>query len=270
MMFGVFFLWMFVSVYRERDGPDRRRRLWAYGAIIVMIISLLLECNSTKSITGLISAGGVMWLASRPSQKRAVIHAAVFAVLGVAITALFLDSGGGMVSALGKDPTLTGRRDIWKLVLSVGTNPWIGTGFESFWLGTRLEKMWAAAPNFYMNEAHNGYLELYLNFGWAGICFIALLVATGYKRAFSSVRRNPENASLFLGFFLCTLFYAFSEAAFKSMTISWVFLLLVIIAGSRGVLFRSRLRAGLTQARALAAHDEHACAAPPSAFSQLS
>ena len=127
--------------------------------------------------------------------------------------------------------------------------------------------MWAVMPNFYMNEAHNGYLELYLNCGWAGICFIALLLATAYKRAISGIRRSPEKASLFLGFFLCTLFYAFSEAAFRSMNPSWVFLLLVIMAGSKGVLFRNRLRTGLAHAGDLAAVNEQACATQPPAFS---
>src|SRR5215472_11534471 len=112
MMYGVFFLWMLVSVYREREDPSRHRRLLAYGTIIAMIIWLLNQCNSTTSITGLISAGGVMWLACRPSRKPAVVHLLVLTVLGLAVTALFFDSGGGMVHALGKDPTLTGRTDI--------------------------------------------------------------------------------------------------------------------------------------------------------------
>ena len=71
----------------------------------------------------------------------------VLAVLGTAVTALFLDPGGGMVSALGKDPTLTGRTEIWGFVLGLHTNPLVGTGFESFWLGPRLTKMRTALRN---------------------------------------------------------------------------------------------------------------------------
>jgi O-antigen ligase len=241
MMYGVLFLWMIVSVYREREDPGRPRRLLAYGTIIAMIIWLLSQCNSTTSITGLISAGGVMWLASRPSRKPAFVHLLVIAVLGIAVTAIFFDSGGGMVNALGKDPTLTGRTETWSLVLGLHTNPWVGTGFESFWLGPRLEKMRAALPNFPINEAHNGYIEVYLNLGWAGVCFIVLLLVTGYKRIISGIRRNPERASLFLGLLLCTLFFSFTEAAFRFMSLSWVFLLLVIVAGSQAVLFRGSL-----------------------------
>jgi exopolysaccharide production protein ExoQ len=260
MMYGVLFLWMIVSVYREREDPGRRRRLLVYGTIIAMIIWLLSQCNSTTSVIGLASAGGVMWLASRPSRKPAVVHLLVIAVLGIALTALFFDPGGGMVKALGKEPTLTGRTQIWSLVLGLHTNPWIGTGFESFWLGRRLEEMRSALPNFPINEAHNGYLEVYLNFGWAGICFIALLLATGYKRIISGIRRNPGKASLFLGFFLCTLFFSFTEAAFRLTSLAWVFLLLVIMAGSQAVLFRSRSSARLAHAGEIATDEKPAYA----------
>ena len=229
MMYGVFFLWMIVSVYRERQDSRRSRRvrangrLLAYGTIIAMIIWLLSQCNSTTSITGLISAGAVTWFASRPSRKPAVVHLLVLAVLGTAVTALFFDPGGGMLGALGKDATLTGRTEIWGLVLGLHTNPLVGTGFESFWLGPRLLKMRTALPHFPVNEAHNGYLEVYLNLGWVGICFLALLLVTGYKKIISGIRRNPVNASLFLGFVLCTLFNSFTEAAFRSVTVAWFF-----------------------------------------------
>jgi len=240
MIYGVFFLWMFISEYREHGNPTRRRHLLAYGTMIAMVVWLLYQCNSMTSITGLVSAGTVTWLASRPSRKTAVVHLAVAAVLGLAITAMFFDSGGGMIEALGRNPTLTGRTQIWSMVLGLHTNPWVGTGFESFWLGPRLDYMRTALPNFPINEAHDGYLEVYLNLGWAGICLIALLLMTAYKRTISGIRRNPEKGSLFLGFLLCTLFYSFTEAGFRYMNPSWFFLLLVIVAGSISTIFNER------------------------------
>ena len=248
MMYGVLFLWMFVSAYRDREDPSRRRRLLAYGTIIVMIIWLLSQCDSTTSITGLISAGGVTWLASRPSRKPAVVHWLVLVVLGLAVTALFFDPGGGMVETLGKDPTLTGRREAWTLLLSLHTNPWAGTGFESFWLGPRLRALRNALDGFPINEAHNGYLEVYLNLGLAGVSLVAILLVTGYKRVIAAIRRNPAKGSLFLGFLLCTVFYSFTEAAFRLMSPAWFFLLLVIAAGSQSELFRGSPQVGRAQA----------------------
>ncbi len=45
------------------------------------------------------------------------------------------------------------------------TNPLLGTGYESFWLGPRLQWFWQHAGLGHINEAHNGYLEVYLNLG---------------------------------------------------------------------------------------------------------
>jgi exopolysaccharide production protein ExoQ len=261
MMYGVLFLWMLVSVYRERQNPARRRRLVAYGTITAMIIWLLYQCNSTTSIAGLISAGCMMWVARRrPSRKLALVHLLVVAVLALPVAALFFDTGGRMVGALGKDPTLTGRTDIWNMVLGLHTNPWIGTGFESFWLGPRLNFMRSALPNFPINEAHNGYVEVYLNLGWAGICFIALLLVAGYKSIISGIRQDPEKGSLFLGFLLCTLFYSLSEAGFRPLTISWFFLLLVIIGASHAVSLANRRRPGRLRSAMVPAEEKPAYA----------
>src|ERR1700722_9744089 len=235
MMYGVFFLWMLLSVYRERKRPGRWRHMLAYGTIIAISAYLLYLCNSTTSIVGFASSAGVVWLASRRPVRPALVQFAVLAVLGLSVIALFFDPGGGLVQSLGKDPTLTGRKDIWKLVLGLHTNPWIGTGFETFWLGSRLEFMLNALVNLPINEAHNGWIEVYLNLGWTGLFFIALLIMTGYKRIISHIRQDPEKGCLFLGFLLCALFYCFSEAGFKIGTASWFFLLLVIISPPQGV-----------------------------------
>lgn len=244
MIYGIFFLWMLLSVYRERKRPGRWRSMLAYGTIIAMSTYLLSQCNSTTSIVGFASSAGVLWLASRRPARPALVHSAVLAVLGLSVIALFFNPGGGLVQSLGKDPTLTGRKDIWALVLSLHTNPLIGTGFETFWLGSRLEFMLRALDNLPINEAHNGWIEVYLNLGWVGLCFIALLIVTGYKRIISHIRQDPEKGCLFLGFLLCALFYSFSEAGFRFGTVSWFFLLLVIIGASQAVSLANSRRPG--------------------------
>lgn len=235
MMYGIFFLWMLLSVYRERKRPGRWRPMLAYGTIIAMSAYLLSQCNSTTSIVGFASSAGVLWLASRRPVRPALVQFAVLAVLGLSIVALFFDPGGGLVQSLGKDPTLTGRREVWALVLSLHTNPLVGTGFETFWLGSRLDFMLHALVNLPINEAHNGWIEVYLNLGWVGLCFIALLIVTGYRGVISHTRQDPEKGCLFLGFLLCALFYSFSEAGFRFGTVSWFFLLLIIIGSRQAV-----------------------------------
>jgi exopolysaccharide production protein ExoQ len=261
MIYGIFFLWMLLSAYRERKRPGRWRHMLAYGTIIAMSAYLLNLCNSTTSIVGFASSAGVLWLASRRPARPALVNFAVLAVLGLSVIALFFDPGGNLVQSLGKDPGLTGRKEIWALVLSLHTNPLIGTGFETFWLGSRLDFMLHALVNLPINEAHNGWVEVYLNLGWTGLCFIALLIVTGYKRIISHIRQDPEKGCLFLGFLLCALFYSFSEAGFRFGTVSWFFSLLVIIGASQAVSLANSHRRGQLRPANIASEGKPAYAA---------
>jgi len=233
MVYGIIFLSMFWSVYRDREDPSRRRRLLAYGTIIGMIVWLLHSCNSLTSMSGLAMAAGVMWLARRPLRKPALVHLAVVAVVGISLIALFADPGGNLVEALGRDRTFSGRTLIWSLVLARQPNPWVGAGFESFWLGDRAQAIWDALPNLPITSAHSGYVEVYLNLGWVGIGLLALLLLLGYRRVIALVREAPPTGSLLLGLFLAALFESLTEAAFRMMSTAWIFLLLVIIGSSK-------------------------------------
>jgi len=111
-------------------------------------------------------------------------------------------------------------------VLSVPVNPLFGAGYESFWLGHRLEQMQEIA-GFGVNEAHNGYIEIYLNLGWIGVAVLAILLATGYRHLMHEYRREPDYGSLRLAYFLAVVVASLTEAGFRMMSLGWIFLLLV-------------------------------------------
>ena len=60
------------------------------------------------------------------------------------------------------------------------TNPLVGTGYESFWLGPRLKDVWAQTGAG-INEAHNGYLEVYLNQGLIGLVLLGGFLIASYR-----------------------------------------------------------------------------------------
>jgi O-antigen ligase len=111
-------------------------------------------------------------------------------------------------------------------------------------MGNRLQQLWDALPNFYLNEAHNGYIEVYLNLGWVGVSLIGLILITGYRDIIDAFRRNPERGALLLGFFLAVLFESLTEAAFRMMSPSWIFLLLASIAASQAVALEAGVQPG--------------------------
>src|SRR5581483_4780832 len=102
---------------------------------------------------------------------------------------------GAALQSLGRNPTLTGRTEIWSAVLHFAGNPLFGTGFESFWLGDRIKHIWAYGEMTYgINEAHNGYIETYLNLGWIGVALLVNLIITGYRNIHGAMRLDPATS----------------------------------------------------------------------------
>jgi exopolysaccharide production protein ExoQ len=187
--------------------------------------------DSMTSLSCFVMAGAVMVLTAQRwvAKRTIVVHLLVGGALALSLIALFLDSSGTLVRSLGREATLTGRTDIWRAVLSLHTNPIFGTGFESFWLGSRLQRVGDLTEQG-IQEAHNGYLELYLNLGWMGLILLAGLIATGYRHALAIFRRDPHAGRLRLAFFAAAVIYSLTEAGFRMMSPIWIALLLAITA----------------------------------------
>ena len=233
LIFGLGSLWRFLAVYRGRQVSRRKQLLIAHGTILAMVAWLLYMCNSMTSISCFVMAGGLLVIANRPTVARrtVLVHLLVAAVIGISVFALFFDSSGGIVQDLGRNQTLTGRTAIWEAVIPLAGNPLIGTGYESFWLGKRLEKFWTVDDGAFagIQEAHNGYLELFLNLGWIGVVLLAVVIVTGYPKVIATFRQDPAVGSLGLAFFVSEVVYNCTEAGFRMMFPLWIFFLVAVL-----------------------------------------
>jgi O-antigen ligase len=229
---GLALLWRFRSAYNDLEDPNRRRRLVALGAVVVMVVWLLWMCNSMTSICALSMATIVMLLSTKRAfrGRPALVHLLIVALLSCTVYALFFQSSGDLIQSLGRNSTLTGRTDIWKLVLSIPSNPVLGVGYESFWLGARLQKIWAAIPGLRLNESHNGYVEVLITLGWFGLALLGCVIAMGYRNVIAAYRRDPYAGSLRMAFFLAPVINAMTEAAFRMMGPPWIVFLLAVTA----------------------------------------
>jgi exopolysaccharide production protein ExoQ len=239
MVFGLPAVFRFLQLYTQREGPRQKKLLIAQGSIVAMAVYLIFEAHSATAMSCFYMAGGVMALTFlfRWARKPAIMHAMVFTVLGAAVSALFLGIGSGMVQDLGRDSTLTGRTNIWKAALPLVPSPVVGAGFESFWIGPRLQQVEISIGQ-EINEAHNGYIEIYLNLGWVGVALLMFILLNGYSRISSAVRRQTQMGSLRLAYFIVAVAYDFSEAGFKMESIVWFCLLLSCAVTSRMQVFR--------------------------------
>jgi exopolysaccharide production protein ExoQ len=231
LIFGLASLWRILLAFKKRNDRNSIRRIVAHSAVLAMVLWLFSMAHSSTSLVCFLVAGTLMVFTSlsRGARQPAIVHCAVAVIIAVSFSILILGVGDGALEAIGKDTTLTGRTDIWRLVLGMTDNPLLGSGFESFWLGSRLDKIWNLIW-WHPNEAHNGYIEVFLNLGWVGLAMLAVLLVTGYRNVLISLRRDPEVGILKLAFFVVALMYSFTEAGFRMLSAVWISLLLSIVA----------------------------------------
>jgi len=228
MILGVAAVWRVLAARKIEDRRRRRREKMIYGGLSLLAMFCLWFANSGTSDGCFVLAVLTMWLASRWSRKKSKrLHFVVAALIFFAVYAALLNPNAGVVSAMGKDPTLTGRTAVWKTVIPMNPHPAIGAGFESFWLGQRLEQMWEIFP-WKPNEAHNGYIEMYLNLGWTGLFLLGVIIIAAYVKVARGLATDPI-ATLRLAFLVVAIVYSLTEAGFRIFTPTWIMFLLTVM-----------------------------------------
>jgi exopolysaccharide production protein ExoQ len=234
LIFGLAILWQLLLAYKAAKSRTRTRRLIAYGTTLAMVIYLLHTANSMTSLSCFVMGAIVLavTILIKKMRKPGLMHLMVAGIIGATFAVLFLHvNEKSLLHSLGRNSTLTGRTEIWSAVLHFSANPLIGTGFESFWLGPRMLKVWAYNPFAYgVNEAHNGYIEMYLNLGWIGVGILMGLIVTGYKHVMKAFWPDPELGAMRLSFLVVAVIYGFTEVAFRENCSVWLAFLLAIIA----------------------------------------
>ena len=231
MVLGLAAVCRVFAILRSADHKRHSRRLLFHGSLAGMAAWCIWSSSSVTSMacfflgSVLIGATTCWSVARRP----AVLHVLVVSLILLAVYASVLNPNMGIVSTMGKDPTLTGRTDVWQTVIPMTPDPWMGAGVESFWLGQRLKKLWEIFP-WQPNEAHNGYIEAYLNLGWIGLILLGILLMSGYRRVISTFRHDRETGSLRLAFFVVVVVYNLTEAGFRIFNPVWIVFVLTIAA----------------------------------------
>lgn len=93
---------------------------------------------------------------------------------------------------LGRDATLSGRTAIWHQVLHcVALRPWFGYGYDAFWRGMQGPSLQvSAAVHFVVVHAHNGFLEIALELGVAGLVLFSLSWLSAWRQLGFAWRRG--------------------------------------------------------------------------------
>lgn len=223
---GLFLVWDFFERRALVKYKMGKIDLIGRALLLVMSIWLLNMADSTTSLICLF-LGVIIFIYLRKSlQHFRVANLAIFCLM--LLVAFFLDDLKMLLGMLGKNTTLTGRTNLWEDLLKIAINPLIGTGYQSFWLSPTIGELWKIYV-YHPNQAHNAYLETYLNGGLIGvILLIATIISTIIKLKRVALLGSIM-AIFFYSFFLVTLLYGWTEAIFNRMSPIWFLFLIACL-----------------------------------------
>lgn len=170
----------------------------AWIAVAVAVLAL------TRSTTVLVAAAVVAvvvaaaWIARRGSGRRRVATLVVLGAAGVAVVAVAVLARGPLLALAGRSSDLTNRVDIWTAVLDLAVQrPVAGWGWVGYWapwtepLGSLVEFGGVT----YL-QAHNAWIDVFLQLGILGLVFVGLLALTTLARAWAFALDGPRSVAL--------------------------------------------------------------------------
>jgi exopolysaccharide production protein ExoQ len=235
---GIFFFWDTITSWHRRRKVRVRRVILVNIAFIGMTLWLLNVSQSNTSIICL--ALGSMVIAAvhcnfgrrHPSWVKALAPVSFLLYL---ILTLGFGMGGQLSEAVGRSANMSDRTHIWEVLLSVPVNRLFGTGYQSFWLGPRVQWVWARLDGDNVLEAHNGYLQIYLELGLIGLFLVCAFLIATYRKICNQLTPLTDLGSLSLGLWTLLLFYNVTEACLEVNFLFVTFLLAAIAVPARAV-----------------------------------
>jgi O-antigen ligase len=225
---GIFFFWDTITRWHQWRNMRVRRVILVNIAFIGMTLWLLnLSGSNTSSICLVIgclviAASHCKFGRRHPNWVKAL---APMSFLVYLILTLGFSMGAQLSEAVGRSGNMSDRTRIWQVLLSVPINPVLGTGYQSFWLGSRVQWVWARLTGDSVMEAHNGYLETYLELGLIGLFLLCALLIAIYRKICKRLQPLTPLGSLGLGVWTLLLFYNVTEAAFEPALLFVTFLM---------------------------------------------
>jgi exopolysaccharide production protein ExoQ len=171
------------------NSRKSRMVIWTVFGITVALILL------SKSKTALLIFIALVILVPiyRMLQGSASLAIPLFSIMilvGTSVATWFVTNWEPFLYSIGKDPTFSGRTDIWGAVIDkIWERPWLGYGYNAFWDNGGVGQK-AVFNVIFLNisQAHNGYLNLGAELGLLGLLFFGLSLLTAYIRAINWAR----------------------------------------------------------------------------------
>jgi O-antigen ligase len=215
---------------------DAKKKRWLLWCGFGLSVSLLLLSKSSSSLINLMTLLALIPVLQTLRWRDDVMIPALsfIAIIGGSLYVGLTANANHLLGLIGKDATLTGRGDLWPLVWEkIWQRPWLGYGYSGFWQGWDSEaaSIWYAVgwepPN-----AHNGFMDLWLDLGLLGVFIYFLGVSISLCRAVAWVRLSRTSDAFWpLIYLIGILLFNMSETTLLGNNSSyWVLHVAVVLS----------------------------------------
>lgn len=194
IMVMAFLAFFALPVERPRDRWIKRIGIGGAAALI------LLSTSKTALVLALTLLALMLFYRNyRWQGKRSVALGSLGVLIGGATLVMVLTNWVPLLTALGRDPTLTGRTYIWKVALyQLLDHPLFGFGRSAFWSP---DSPYPRAISSYLSQsfraphAHNGFIDTALDVGLIGLTLFLICYVSGFIRALMRAygSKHPEH-----------------------------------------------------------------------------
>ncbi len=204
--------------------PDRWW-LWIPGGVLCFLLVIM----STSKTALLVSVACIgLFVAIRIFRRRPILRIPLmyFSVMGLSVfLILILAFPEDMFGLIGKDPTFTGRTDIWELLMqSIREKFVLGYGYGVYWQDE-------LGPSYYVRSilewgvptAHNGWIESWLSCGVVIIALFGIHYIFTLLLAINRMKRGGVETYWAILSTLMFLFFSMSESTILAQNdLTWV------------------------------------------------
>jgi exopolysaccharide production protein ExoQ len=205
----------------------RSRLLW-HISILFGCLTLIFFARSGTAIllTALYTIGAILFVILQRAREYFGVALAMLATIAITVAVIYLAYPDLVFAALGSDATLTGRTELWALVLNlIDERPTLGWGYSAMWLpDDSLTKTISHTVGWSVPQAHNAFLEVALELGVVGLTVVITFVAISFWRATRCLLAERYRFGMFsLAFFIGIIVSGLTESTLaQNQTIEWL------------------------------------------------
>lgn len=238
LIFSLFLLWDFMEYRKTSTKKGWRGIHWDHVLLGLMGLYLIRASHSKTALLCLL-IGALLFLRHRRLCSRGanigIYAGAMVLPLLLFSSQFFSDAIAPIVEAMGRNMTFTGRANIWHLITWDTVNPIFGCGFWNFWGGPGGNAI-SVALNTTVPNAHDGYLDIYLDGGLIGLAILSVfLIGCGRRlvRRFTRLGRKNNFARISFALVVVAIVSNLTESSFARIGPLWFTTLLMVLEFQR-------------------------------------